>query len=440
MTTLVTPLRGAAAVTTSAAPVLGQLNVYNATSAALTPALPALSGLNVGAVAAVQKSTADSSANTVTVSTASGDFFDDGSSTTTVLRVSGELRHLQVVTVGSTKYWKVIAGYTPLTSFDSRYLAVGVRTTATAAGTTTLTSSDAVLQQFTGTTTQTVVLPSATTLTNGTRYQFSNRSTGIVTVQTNGAATLQALAAGATAYVTLISNGTAAGTWDVDYEPVVGNTGSILKGSGTNGFAAAVAGTDFFGPTVAVPAANLPNGITNFNVASQSQTTVSGTSYYVAGSALALPATLKTGLVANKSTYVWNVTASKDAASTGNTFQLVIFRGTLGTTADTADVTQTISGAGTTAVADQATFEVQLTVTATGATGSYYWSIVPTHVAASATGFGTPTGLTGQFSGTVSSVALNTASLTFGIGFKSTTGTQPTIVIPQVQALTYNIV
>jgi hypothetical protein len=60
------------------------------------------------------------------------------------------------------------------------------------------------------------------------------------------------------------------------------------------------------------------------------------------------------------------------------------------------------------------------------------------HAAATATGFGLATGTTGLFSGTVASVALNTAALKFGLGFKATTGT-PTIRIVQVQAETFNI-
>jgi hypothetical protein len=109
----------------------------------------------------------------------------------------------------------------------------------------------------------------------------------------------------------------------------------------------------------------------------------------------------------------------KTAAGTA-AFNVRIYRGTNGTTADTADVTQSIGTA--TAVVDIAQVIVQLKVTATGGTGSYTWGIAVNHKAATATGFGT-TDATPFFEGTVASVAMNTASLKFGIGLMSTTGT-----------------
>ncbi len=90
-------------------------------------------------------------------------------------------------------------------------------TTATAAGTTTLTVASTYMQQFTGTSTQTVVLPNATTLKAGQSFLITNRSTGAVTVETNGGATLQTMAAGSQCLVTVISIATAAGTWDAAY-------------------------------------------------------------------------------------------------------------------------------------------------------------------------------------------------------------------------------
>lgn len=101
-------------------------------------------------------------------------------------------------------------------------------TTATAAGTTTLTVASAYTQQFTGTTTQTVVLPDATTLTIGHSFLITNRSTGIVTVNANGGGLVQTMAASSQLIVTLVTNGTAAGTWDAAYS--ITNAGS---GGGT---------------------------------------------------------------------------------------------------------------------------------------------------------------------------------------------------------------
>lgn len=186
--------------------------------------------------------------------------------------------------------------------------------------------------------------------------------------------------------------------------------------------------------TDGIAAINLPNGITNGNTSAQSQLVVSGTSYYVAGSNLNLPATLKAGMAVG-TRFRWRVAMAKTSAGTG-AFAIEIRRGTAGTTADTADVSQSIGTQ--TAVVDSMVFDVEMVVTTTGATGAYYWTIIPVHAAATATGFGVATGATGQFSGTVSSVAMNTASLKFGLSFKATTGT-PTITIPMVQSSAINI-
>src|SRR5215471_18066940 len=128
-------------------------------------------------------------------------------------------------------------------NFQVNNVIENMRTTATAAGTTTLTISDAAFQQFTGSSTQTVVLPNATTLTNGHSFIITNRSTGAVTVNMNGGSLLQTMAAGSFAEYTLISNGTAAGTWDVSYTPAAGGGGTVTSVSvvSANGFAGTVA-------------------------------------------------------------------------------------------------------------------------------------------------------------------------------------------------------
>lgn len=97
-------------------------------------------------------------------------------------------------------------------------LNLGLQSIATAAGTTTLTASSPYHTIFTGATTQTCVLPDATTLTVGHRFKISNNSTGAVTVQQNGGATLWVIAGGNTDLdLVLTDNSTAAGTWGFDY-------------------------------------------------------------------------------------------------------------------------------------------------------------------------------------------------------------------------------
>lgn len=204
---------------------------------------------------------------------------------------------------------------------------------------------------------------------------------------------------------------------------------------------------NFSGSPTFVGGNGIPNaaiqqaGINNFNTSLQSQATVAGTSYYIAGSALKMPTTPLVGMQANKTCFIWNIALTKNANGTG-TFQIVIFRGTNGTTADTADVTQTIGTQ--TAVIDEIILNIMLVVTTTGATGGYYWTILPDNrasVPATPAGFGVPgTGSNAYLNGSVSSVAMNTAGITFGIGFIANTGgTMPTITVPSVQSFGYNV-
>ena len=83
-----------------------------------------------------------------------------------------------------------------------------------------------------------------------------------------------------------------------------------------------------------------------------------------------------------------------------------------------------------TAAVDDMIVDVTVTFTSTSA---FYWSICPLNKAVTATGFGVATGATAFTSGTVSGLTTTTASLIFGLGFQSTTGT-PTVVIPMVEA------
>jgi hypothetical protein len=171
------------------------------------------------------------------------------------------------------------------------------------------------------------------------------------------------------------------------------------------------------------------NGVGGGGTALQTQIVVSATAYYITGSAITVPSTMIVG-----TRFRWTVAMAKTAVGTG-TFQARLYRGTNGSTADTADVTQTLGTQ--TAAVDSMMLDVEVVVTTTGATGAYYWTIIPTSKAVTATGFGVATGPTGQFSGTVSSVAMNTASLKLGLGFIATTGT-PTITIPLVRAQALN--
>lgn len=118
---------------------------------------------------------------------------------------------------------------------------------ATAAGTTTLTNTSPNNTIFTGVTTQTLVLPDATTLAVGKSYQIDNNSTGLVTVNANGGGGVVILGASTQAYLTLTANGTAPGTWEVDYIGDVIASGKVVNFSNSLTFA----GTD--GNTITFP-------------------------------------------------------------------------------------------------------------------------------------------------------------------------------------------
>jgi len=87
-------------------------------------------------------------------------------------------------------------------------------TATTLNGTLTLTIASTKFQVFTGTAAGfSIVLPNATTLLNGWKYEFSNTTTSTITVKTNGGAALFTLDSNSTAYIGLVNNVAAAGTW-----------------------------------------------------------------------------------------------------------------------------------------------------------------------------------------------------------------------------------
>jgi hypothetical protein len=101
----------------------------------------------------------------------------------------------------------------------------GFTTTATAAGTTTLLVGSAYAQFFTGTTTQTVKLPVASTLALGHQFLIVNNSTGVVTVQSSGANTIQAMVGVSWMIVTcILASGTGTASWSVAYAPAFAST------------------------------------------------------------------------------------------------------------------------------------------------------------------------------------------------------------------------
>lgn len=173
-------------------------------------------------------------------------------------------------------------------------------------------------------------------------------------------------------------------------------------------------------------------GIYNFNQAAQSQVVTSGVEYYITRSDLDMPATYTTPIAAG-TTMHWRIALTKTAAGTG-TFQILLKKGTAGTTGDTSIVTQTIGTQ--TAVADN--MECDISLTWTSATAAY-WTIIPRQSAGTGTGFGLVyPAAAAQFTGTISGQTTTTASDKYGLSVIFTTGT-PTFVVNMVHAQAFGV-
>jgi hypothetical protein len=84
-------------------------------------------------------------------------------------------------------------------------------------GTTTLTAASSRLQNLTGSSAQTFVLPDATTLSVGARFEFDNNSTGLLTIQANGGGAIATVPAGGYSVVKATAVSTSAGVWDAHF-------------------------------------------------------------------------------------------------------------------------------------------------------------------------------------------------------------------------------
>ena len=107
---------------------------------------------------------------------------------------------------------------------------------ATSGGTTTLTKDSQTNQFFTGTSTQTVVLPSALTIPLGRAFVIQNKSTGSLTVNTNGGGLLTNVEPNSQIRVTVTNVGSSAGIWNVSTSGgLTGILGVDKGGTGVDG-------------------------------------------------------------------------------------------------------------------------------------------------------------------------------------------------------------
>jgi hypothetical protein len=145
-----------------------------------------------------------------------------------------------------------------------------VGSTVSAAGTTALFSSSAYQQYLTGSTTQTFTLPTSA-VTAGMSWKFTNKSTGVLTVNASGGNLVASLAPGRTVIVTANTNTpTSAAHWDVAHQTLVNPaTTSVVSAAGTTTL------------TIASPFQTFVTGSTTQNVALPTTSVVAGMSWQV---------------------------------------------------------------------------------------------------------------------------------------------------------------
>lgn len=170
-----------------------------------SPQVPAytIQGNNTNATGNIANLTADETINAI----------NNGTSTANSLAINRGGTGVRAVTTSPTA--SQFSAWDANKNLSANNLINGFTTTTTAGGTTTLTVPSTGTQVFTGTLAQTIVLPPATTLVIGQQFYIANESTDSLTLNANGDGFLNVILSGSKALITLLANGTAAGTWSV---------------------------------------------------------------------------------------------------------------------------------------------------------------------------------------------------------------------------------
>lgn len=194
----------------------------------------------------------------------------------------------------------------------------GWSTTATAVGTTALAVGSNYQQYFTGITTQTVTLPT-TGVAAGQRWQITNNSTGLVTVQSSGLNTVLILGASTSAIFTaVLATPTLAAHWNFSYSGINTASGKVATVSNTITLAGTDAQTYTFPTTSAsiarTDAAQSFTGVQTFVapvLGAASATTVNKVT-------ITAPATGSTLTIVEGATLTASATASVSGTNTGD--------------------------------------------------------------------------------------------------------------------------
>ncbi len=152
-----------------------------------------------------------------------------------------------VASIGtSTPTASTIVRYDANLNISANNFIPGFQSIATAAATTTLNVASPHTTQFTGSTTQTVLMPVVSTLAvDGFQYLIVNSSSGIVTVESSGGNTIQAMAPGSTLMLMNIAiTGTTAASWFWQY--IISETGNSFAYTSVSGTSQAATGNNAY--------------------------------------------------------------------------------------------------------------------------------------------------------------------------------------------------
>jgi hypothetical protein len=234
-----------------------ELNYVDGVTSAIQTQIDSKQATITGAATTID--TENLTVNVVLVSDSNGKVAVSSVTATELGYLGGATSNVQAQISGkaNTSHTHVVSDITNLGTGVSTFLATPTYATTVTSGTSvTLTSASAMEQFFTGSTAQTVLMPVASTMTLGQKYIFHNNSSAVLTIQSSGANSIGSLTAGQTAQITcILTSGTTAASWDLDFTGATSATGS---GSLVFGSAPTISS-----PTISTPALTLSTTTSN---------------------------------------------------------------------------------------------------------------------------------------------------------------------------------